>query len=186
MARKIYNPEEIQKKFETLPADIQAAVYSADMLNLIQTVGKNHQLHLDQLETLEAETADVMVGFTTPENFVANITESLRIDRAKAELIAKEISEQLFAKIRESMKRSYEAQKQGNSVMISKPTAAIPTPTPIPTPPPAPKIAETHPADAMLTQKSMSNAPTTPAPPTAAPVPKPKNYTVDPYREPTT
>ncbi len=101
MERKTYTPEEIKNRFDTLPADIQSLVYSADMLNLLQTVGQKYKLHIDQLDALEAETADAMTGFSKPEEFVSNLQASLNIERSAAEAIAEEINTGLFMKIRE-------------------------------------------------------------------------------------
>ncbi len=215
MEKRIYSPEEISKKFESLPDDIKKLVYSADMLRLIQTVGTKYKLHIDQLDTLEAETADVMTGFSKFEDFVPNLVESLSIDKGQAEGITKDINEGLFLKIRESMKQTYEAQKEERPVAITRPAAvatAAPAPTTPPTPAPMPaKAAEIHPADLLLTQKSVSASPAAaPAAPTmpktpAAPMPaapataptqapqaaapkvepvQPKPYAADPYREP--
>ncbi len=178
MARKIYTPEEVQKRLESLPADIQALVYSADMDGVIQKVGTKNQLHIDQLALLEAEVGEVMLGFTESKDFVQNLMDTLQVDRAKADTVAQDINEQLFSKIRESMKN------------LSRPAAQTPPAAPIvttkPTIPPAPvaKPAEAHPADLMLTQKTVSVAPVAPKPATPPP-PAPQPYKADPYREPT-
>lgn len=170
MKSETYTPEEIQKKFDALPSDIKTLVYGANMLSLIQNLGQKYQLHVDQLGTLEAETADVMSGFSDPKDFVSNIKESLKIDDTKATGIAKDINEQLFVKIRESMKKVYEQQKAGNESVIV-----------------APKPPEITSADKILTEKTVTIAPKPPASPKAtqdtAPL-KPGPYKTDPYREP--
>ncbi len=88
----------------------------------------------------------------------------MSVDQTTAEAIAKEINEKLFLKIRESMKG---------------------TPQSTPAPAPASKPIEPHPADLMLTQKTVTTAPTNPTSPEASKGATPKPYKADPYREPT-
>ncbi len=203
MAKESLTPEEIQKKFDSLPADIKAAVYGVDMLNIIQKLGEKYKLHIDQVGTLEAETADVMIGFSKPEEFVGNLSEALIVDRAQAENIAKEINEQVFIKIRESLKNLHTQQVPS---IVPKVVPAPTTTKTIPAPASTPAVAAPKPdlvaAEAMLQAKTVSApAPAVPAQPvvpqktvpTAAPVmppiakqepPKPGAYAADPYREP--
>ena len=191
MEKDSYTPEEIQKKFDSLPSDIKSLVYGADMLNLIQRVGEKYKLHVDQIGILETETADIMTGFSKPDEFVKNLMSSLSVDKTQADNIAKDINEGLFLKIRESLKRLYSEEKV--------PAAQMPPAAPVVTiKPTAPKLVEPHPADIMLTQKTVTTAPSAPmAPKPATPVapvaPKPvapppvtpQPYKADPYREPT-
>ena len=190
MDKDTYTPEEIQKKFDALPTDIKALVYSADMLNVTQTIGTKHQLHIDQIGTLEAETADVMSGFTKPEEFAANLAVSLNIDQQKAATLAQDVSDQLFVKIRESLKQLY---RQGGSSAptspqlsvsmpsqppksslpstpavqpVQKPLAPAPVSSAVLTPKPQMPLAP-HPHDLTLVEKTV----TTPATPTKTPVP---------------
>lgn len=174
---KTYTPEEVKQKFDSLPQDVKALVYSSHMSSTLQAIGTKYQLHIDQVGTLEAETADVMTGFSKLEDFVTNLRESLSIEQPVAENIAKEINEGLFLKIRESMK----------SLQSSDPTPPSPAPQPSQLPLQT-KKPEIHPADAMLSQKTVTTAPT-PVIPTAAPKAEstaPQPYKADPYREPTT
>lgn len=211
MDRKTYTPEEIQKRFDALPSDIKALVYSADMLRLIQKIGGKHQLHVDQLGSLEAETADVMSGFSRPEDFISNIEQSLQIDHAKAEAVAKDVNDMLFVKIRESLKKLYETSEgapraeaaerpaiyhlpleaKGSAPQPEAPVQPHPTSSPQPAhaqKPPVPHVA--HPNDTLLTHKTVTvppPAPAAPRTPASAPAPapaKPAGYKTDPYREP--
>ena len=190
MSRKIHTKEEIQKRLDSLPPDIKNLLYSLDFDVLVQQVSAKNRLHIDQMALLAAETNEVMTGFSDPKDFESNLVESLQVDRAKAEAVAKDINEQLFVKIRESMKKMYEQQKT-----VTEKSAA-PATQPAPAPSPTPKLPELHAADTMLSEKTVS-VPTPPAPPKAtqdtAPSPsvaqakegpKPGPYKTDPYREP--
>ena len=205
MTEKIHTKEEIQKHLASLPDDITKLLYSPDMGALIQRIGGKHQLHIDQTGLLEAETAEVMLGFTETKDYPQKLMEGLRIDRLKADAIAQDINDQLFVKIRESMKKVYEQQKiENEKPKITPPSVA---------PPPAPQVKLTPPptavtpADLALSQKTVSVPPKpvasgellasskspTPNQPVTKPEPppstnsgqaKPAPYKADPYREP--
>lgn len=190
MRDRIYTPEEIQQKFDSLPPDIQGLVYSADMLKILGDIGNKYQLHIDQAGTLEAETADVMTGFTQPEEFSGHLKESLGIDDSKAEAIVKDLNEQLFSKIRESMKALRASQPTAPAAASNPVVRAVPPPAPpalrepiappaaAPVPPSAPKPTPPSPSpvvDTMLSQPTV----TVPKPSSSNPPTKP-----DPYREP--
>ena len=182
MKKGTYTPEEIQKKFDALPADIKSTIYSANMLGLIQKMGEKYKLHIDQLDMLEAETVDVMTGFSKPEDFVANLSISLSIDRVQAENIAKEINDGLFIKIRESLKNMYSANNPHTSQSTTIQTVAkVIAPPLLATQEPV----DLHPADAMLSQKTVTTVKPTINNQQQITPPTPKPYTTDPYREPT-
>jgi hypothetical protein len=206
MTQEIYSQEEAQKRFAALPKDVQDFMDSPEMLNLVKGIAEKNHLHIDQLGLLEAEVSATMMGFTEPADFERMLVKNLAIAAPQAQSIAKDINDGVFIKIRESMKKTYEAQKIGTPVAISRPPA-LATPVPeepaptVPSAPLAPAMPQIHGADMMLMQKSVSVAPmaapvATPPPPAApkpatpatpAPVaeaPKPKPYTADPYREP--
>ena len=184
--------DEIQKKLEALPPDIRSFIYSADMSSVVQQIGQKHQLHVDQVGALEAEAAAAMIGITEREEFVENLTEALNIDTQRSTLIAKDVNDLLFVKIRESMKNtsspSNPAQKPEVRVsapipvpvsvapVVTPPTPTTATPSTPTNPAPKPQVPlAPHPHDLMLVEKTV----TTPATP-----PKPTNYQADPYREP--
>ena len=120
---KYYSGEEAQKRFQNLPSEVKELLYSPEMSFTMQEVGRKNALHLDQIDSLNTETGQVMLGFASPEEFISNLVEMLRVDHTKAEAVAKDVNDMLFVKIRESMKKMYEQQKAPEA---KKPEAAIP------------------------------------------------------------
>ena len=186
---QLHSAEEAKQKYEKLPAEIKQFLYSPEMTFSIQQIGQKHKLHLDQIDFLNSETGQVLLGFVGTKDFAAELAEGLGIDRMQSDAIAQDISDQVFVKIRDAMKKA--------SVEPKSPTPVAATPSA----PIQPKILELHPADMMLAQKTVSIAPAAPvlpiAPKPAAPTPPPtspippatppvapKPYTADPYREP--
>ncbi len=168
----------MQEQFSKLPTELQAALKSPQLHEKIRIIGSKHQLHIDQMGKLEDEVVMFMMGFTEPEEFMSQLVNDLSVSTTTAGDIAVDIGKEIMVPIRGSMKK---ADGQGAPSGPSTPvTSAISKP------------AELHPADAMLSQKTVTTvAPPTPKPliPPAAPKVEPtapQPYKADPYREPTT
>ena len=202
MERVIYTAEEINKKLELLPPDVRGLIYSTEMDAALQKVSEKHELHIDQMGSLETETVDTLIGIDPLNTFVERIGESLEVDATKAAAIAEDVNQLLFLKIRASMQKMSEVppttepsqpaavRKIPVSVSTSEIPVSAPSEVPISplTPPPAPShisSTTTTPtraesvsmpaAEKMLSQATISSAAssTTPA-----------SYKIDPYREP--
>jgi hypothetical protein len=163
---QIHSAEEAKKRFDSLPQEIKNVLYSPEMAFAIQQVGQKNHLHLDQIDFLNTETAQVMLGFVDIKDFTAELAESLNIGQFQAEVIAKDIEDSLFSKIRDAMKKVYEAGKTPTPVISSVP----PVIPPLPSAPQPPK--QLSPLADILPKKS-SPAPSAPIPPPAAPPPPP-------------
>lgn len=188
--------QEIQRKMDALPPDVRNFIYSADMGNIIRSIGAKHQLHVDQIGALESEAAAVMIGLSDAKNFTNEVADTLRVSQEQAVAIVSDVNSQLFVKIQDAMRGKPVAPAVAPapaavppiSVPLPKPPTAspaqasgVPTPpkppvtpppaaaAPAPTPvtPPAQKPKELHPADLMLSQKQVTVAP----PPKLAPAP---------------
>jgi len=197
MEKKLFSPEETKKKFDALPQGVKDLLYSFEMTSIITKIGEKHALHIDQMDTLNNETAQVMLGLTDTSEFPEILVEDLGVDKELADAIARDINDLLFTKVREALKKPSAA-----SVSVPLPPTDAPVAAPTPNTPATPVAApilpvvapEMHPADVMLTEKTVATMPTvtTPTPPTAVPKvaeqkvepPKPTDYKADPYREP--
>ncbi|MBX4192184.1 hypothetical protein KW798_01735, partial [Candidatus Parcubacteria bacterium] len=178
----MYSPEEITKKYDSLSPEVKAILYSDEMLRTVTYLGGKHKLHLDQLDTLEHETAKVMKGETIAEDFPKKLTETLQVDVTTANAIAKDVSEALFSKIREGMKKTDESNKVEPKIVGTgiepKPAlaTALPitikteTPTPAPVTPPPPAPAPALPAVAPVADLPKPETPKMPPAPALAPV----------------
>jgi hypothetical protein len=149
--------QQIQKRLAELPADVQAAIQSAELEEHIKAIGAKNNLHIDQIGELGDETLLAMLGFSPLENFSKRLSDALHLELDAAERLAADVNTEVFGTIRESMKKFALAGQ-----------AAAPTPTvAAPAVPPAPPIPA---ADVMLSEKTVS----------VGPIP----YKADPYREP--
>jgi len=180
--------KKVQNRYAELPADVKKAVESADLNTRVQTIGVKNHLHLDQMGVLQDETLLVMLGFESPDNFVNALTKALNISPDQAAAVSTDINNEIFAPIRESLKK-FSAPVSAPAPTPSQTPATIPTPVVVkpapvsttPTTTPATPIPKAqvplapHPHDLMLVEKTVTTPPAAPE--------KPTNYKTDPYRE---
>ncbi len=99
-----YTEDRLREQFETLPEGLKGAITSVDTANIIQNIAKKYMLHVDQMGSLASETGLVLLGFTHPRSFVANLSSRLRVNESRALEIAKDISAQILVKVREALR----------------------------------------------------------------------------------
>ena len=93
-----------QEAFQKLPADVQTAIYSVETSRAIEQIADKHYLLIDKMGLLAEEVGLVMLGATHPKDFIRNLSDKLGIDRETAKKIAEDVNQQIFAKVRESLK----------------------------------------------------------------------------------
>jgi len=100
-----YTNEQLIEFYKKLPKDLQEAILSVNTSSIIQNIGKKYILSIDKIGELADETGMVMVGITHPHNYISNLAQRLSVDKETARKIAEEINTQIFAKVRESLKK---------------------------------------------------------------------------------
>src|SRR3989344_640046 len=98
----------IFEQFKQLPQDVQDAITSNRVREQIKAIGEKHQLHIDQIGSLETETTFIMIGLEPAKDYIRNIARELRLDGATAQKIAVDVNEQIFRPVRESLKKIHE------------------------------------------------------------------------------
>src|SRR3989344_5989348 len=127
--------KDIFERVSELPDDLRKALFARSTTDTIQVVGKNAGLSIDKIGELADETGRVMLGITSPSDYVKNLVSRLSVNQEKAKAIAEEINQKVFQPVRESLKKIH-----GIAEEVKKPEAP-PQPKPvIPTQPkPLPK-----------------------------------------------
>lgn len=97
--------EEIQKRFKQLPESLRDAIFSAEITETLIAIGKKYGLGLDKVGDLSAETSLVMLGITHPNQYISELQKALGVERDVARNIAQEVNTQVFAKIREELRK---------------------------------------------------------------------------------
>jgi len=106
-----YTPEQLEEKFNQLPKDLQDIMVSIETADIVNSIGEEFDLHIDQIGKLADQTGLVMLGVMMPNEFVGALSVELGIERLLANKIANRVNERLFYKIRDSLKVAREKNK---------------------------------------------------------------------------
>lgn len=97
--------EQLKEKYNNLPEDVKNAIFSAGVEKALTEIGEKNNLHVDKIGELMEEVDLVMLGITDPKDFIRNLYGRLGTeDKEKVRQVAHEVNEQVFQKIRESLK----------------------------------------------------------------------------------
>ena len=99
--------------YKNLPNDLKTVFFSANKDETIESIGRKHNLTIDKIGELANETGMVMLGVTHPNEFIGNLAERLEVDKEKARAIAGDINEQVFKKVRESLRKIHNMREGG-------------------------------------------------------------------------
>lgn len=102
---KQYTDEQALEEYKNLPEDLKKAIFSVEMTEAVKRIGGKYQLHIDKIGALGNETGMVMLGVTHPKDFIPNLSQRLGVDKETARKIAEEVNAQIFAKVRDSLKK---------------------------------------------------------------------------------
>ncbi|KKS95533.1 hypothetical protein A3B05_00515 [Candidatus Giovannonibacteria bacterium RIFCSPLOWO2_01_FULL_43_160] len=97
--------KDILERVSELPDDLRKALFARSTTDTIQVVGKNAGLSIDKIGELADETGRVMLGITSPSDYVKNLVSRLSVNQEKAKAIAEEINQKVFQPVRESLKK---------------------------------------------------------------------------------
>ncbi len=93
----------LEEKMSQLSPEMQSALTSVEISQVIQDISKKYDLKIDQEGILFDHTAYVMLGLLPSKSFAQEFSQETQIDDKKSQLIATDINQNVFDKIRESM-----------------------------------------------------------------------------------
>ena len=94
-------------QFVNLPKDLRNSIGSLDVDQKLQAVARSNNLHIDQIGQLSTLVDDVILGFIDSNLFSEHIERNLGVDKEKAEKITRDINNQIFAPIHDSLIHAY-------------------------------------------------------------------------------
>lgn len=118
---------DIKQKFQELPQDLQDAIFSEDIAASIMAIGKKHHLPIDKVGKLSSDTNYIILGINHPRNYISNLQQHLEVNQDEARSIAKEVNEQIFAPIRESLKKMHAVDEQITKELPQTPPTPLPS-----------------------------------------------------------
>ena len=90
--------------FKKLPLDLREAMSSIDTSTAVERIAGKHRLLIDKMGILAEEIGNVMFGVSHPKDFIHNLSDKLGVDRETARKIAEDVNQQIFSKVRESLR----------------------------------------------------------------------------------
>lgn len=102
----------LKQKFKGLPADLQDAIFDIDNAAVIEAVAKKYGLNVERAGELADEVGLLMVGAIHPKNFISNLNRRLGTDPETTKKIAQEINEQIFLKVKESLRKIHGVEEE--------------------------------------------------------------------------
>ena len=104
--------EEFLERIKKLPPDLTDAIFSEDIAETMLSIGKKYGLLIDKIGRLSEAVNDVILGVLHPKEFISTIEKTLSIDRETARKIAQEVNTEIFAKIRESLRKVHKIEDE--------------------------------------------------------------------------
>ena len=111
-----YTKEQLAQKYLELPEDLKEAMIEVRTAETIYDIGQKNNLHVDQIGELADEVGLAMLGLTKSEDFLTHIKNRLQIDQTTAEQITREVNEQIFLPIRESLQKLHSANEANEAI----------------------------------------------------------------------
>jgi len=96
--------EQVSEKFESLPDDIKRAITDDSVSENLKQLGFKYKLRVDKIGDLIDEVGMVMLGFKKTGDFINALSRRLELDRETAESLAIDVDNEVFKKIRESLR----------------------------------------------------------------------------------
>ncbi len=141
MDTELLTPEELQEFYNSLPDDLQDAIFSPESMDTYNQIQERYALDPSQREELSIQTGLLMMGITEPKEYVLVLAEKLGIPRDKAAFIAQEVNRNILHGVRESLKEVHTvAQEEGVPLSQSTPAPVAVDTAPVIMPIPAPSI----------------------------------------------
>jgi hypothetical protein len=103
------NTNNLFQRYRNLPDDLKEALWSVDSYESLQAIGRQLNLHVDQLGIVADATGRVILGLDRPDDFGRNLSGRLTdLSPAAINQIVSEVNRRIFARIRESLKQAHE------------------------------------------------------------------------------
>ncbi len=102
-----YTNKQYTDIFWKLPIEIRNVISSYDTTEHILKIGKKHNLQIDQLGKMTDTTFDVIMGIVATKDYVAEISNELKISSLEASSIVRDVDEEILKPIKETLRSLY-------------------------------------------------------------------------------
>lgn len=98
----------IEEQMQNIPEEVRNAIKSSDWERIVFNIGREHKMHIDDIDVLSIETILTMIGLEHPKDFPENVQKRTGVNDEELSNIVDEINSRLFSKIRDALKVHYE------------------------------------------------------------------------------
>ena len=103
----------IEDQMKRIPQEVREVISNSGWERIVFNIGREHKLHIDDIDTLSVETIITMIGLEHPNDFSENLQKRIDLDDETLYKIVDEINDRLFSKIRDALKEYYEKVSAG-------------------------------------------------------------------------
>lgn len=103
-----YTEQQLWDRYQKLPQILRDALFGVDTAEKLYQIGRKFGLTIEQTGFMAEETGYIIVGFTSPRDFIGVLINRLGIEADQARDIAKEINHQILFPIREALKQTHD------------------------------------------------------------------------------
>ena len=93
----------IKEEMLNLPKEAQEAINASGWEKISEEIGKKYLLDEGEIETLQLETASLLLGLIDEDSYPINIEEEVGTSRDEANKIAKEVFQKIFTPINDTL-----------------------------------------------------------------------------------
>ncbi len=163
--------------------NVDSILNSSTIYDTIKNIGAKFNLHIDQIGALDAEARSILTGKKKKEDLVENIKKELEVTDETSQQLVKEISDNIFLKIREILQKdssilSVDNPETPEQILKHIEDGGLELPAPEQPTQQEPDLTE-HLLENTVTSAHVEEEKTV----TKIPIEK-KKYSTDPYREP--
>lgn len=102
-----YTFEELRKKYQHLPPDLQEALFAVETADSITKIGTKFNLNPEQITKMAHCIGWVMYGVLPPKEFSKTLETELKFKPEIAKKIAEDIDREMFSHLRISLSKIY-------------------------------------------------------------------------------
>jgi hypothetical protein len=104
-----YSKKELRELYDNIPKDLQEAVFSEKVADIIYNACTENGLETDKEITRVAKyTGYVLLGLVSPNKFSETLEKEMKITKTQAKNISQEIKRLAFSPIKESLENLYQ------------------------------------------------------------------------------
>jgi len=96
--------ETVAEELKKLPQQIQNLITKSGWEQTVRKIVDKHNLRVDQGADLETETLLVMLGLSSPEDFLSNVKNEAEIPDLLAREIVEDIDRNIFSKLKDTLR----------------------------------------------------------------------------------